>query len=1108
MLIQYPSNKSLQSIRPDQANDLAYTELDCMSHYSFLQSATAPEQLIQRAFDQGYRSLTITDECSLAGVAKAFHHVRNIAKHFEYDYRHLPFRLLIGSSFVLDDCRFILIVRNQAGYQQLVSLITNARRRADKGSYQIRWQDLQYCTECIAIMTPPLQLLALKTDQHQHQQTCLQQLASCFKERCFLSYQNLLQGHQKQLLTLLRQWSNLYQTPLVASGRVAMDIRTRKPLYDVLLATHYLTTIDKLGYLTHCNGEQYLRSLKTLKAIYPIDCIQQTQKIAEQCTFDLGSLRYQYPQEVIPPGKTAPQYLRELVERGVQWRWPHGVNQSVRETIEKELLLIAEMDYESYFLTIYDIVDFARQQGIYCQGRGSAANSVICYCLGITEVNPERVSLLFERFISKERDEPPDIDVDFEHERREEVIQHIYKKYGRHRAALAAAVVTYRPKSAIRDVGKALGIDHDMLDQLSRSMAWWDNSDARIQRLKESGICKDSHTAQYFVQLVSELLNTPRHLSQHVGGFIIAKGPLTELVPIENASMPDRTIIQWDKDDLESMGLLKVDILALGMLTAIRKATQYIASFHNREFTPLDIPQQDDPKVFEQISAADTVGVFQIESRAQMSMLPRLKPRNYYDLVIQVAIVRPGPIQGDMVHPYLRRRDGLEAVNYPSEAIKSVLQRTLGVPIFQEQVIQLAMVAAGFSGGEADALRRAMAAWKRKGGLEPYRDKLVNGMAERGYPADFALRIFEQIKGFGEYGFPESHAASFALLAYQSAWLKHYHPAAFCCALLNSLPMGFYSASQLIQDVRRHGVEVLPVDVCLSDYDTKLIHSSRRFTHSSDSSHQNHQSDSIQYQPAIRLGLRIIKGLEKQLGQRIAQLAQQQSFNSLESLSQQAHIPNQQLKKLAQSGALQSLSQHKRDALWQVLAIEKSLPLAIQLSPSQLSSCQLRPSQTSSSQTSSSQANPLDAQQPTLSAPSDIEDMIADYQHTGLSLQHHPMALIRHKDPIKKCLRAVDIMQTESGRLVTVAGVVTNRQRPSTAGGVLFITLEDETGFLNLVLWQSTVEAQRKAIMGSKILKVKGILERKDEVTHIIAGKLIDCSHLLNELQTQSRDFH
>jgi error-prone DNA polymerase len=1100
MLIQYPSNKSLQSIRPDQANDLAYTELDCMSHYSFLQSAAAPEQLIQRAFDQGYRGLGLTDECSLAGVAKAFHHLRNIAKHFEYDYRHLPFRLLIGSSFILDDCRFILIARNKAGYQQLVNLITNARRRADKGSYQIRWPDLQYCTECIAIMTPPLHLLALKAEQRQHQQSGLKQLANSFKERCFLSYQNLLQGHQKQLLALLRQWSSLYLTPLVASGRVAMDIRTRKPLYDVLLATHHLTTIDQLGYLSHCNGEQYLRSLQTLKAIYPIDCIQQAQQIAEQCTFDLGSLRYQYPQEVMPPGKTAPQYLRELVERGVQWRWPHGVNQSVRNTIEKELLLIAEMDYESYFLTIYDIVDFARQQGIYCQGRGSAANSVICFCLGITEVNPERVNLLFERFISKERDEPPDIDVDFEHERREEVIQHIYKKYGRHRAALAAAVVTYRPKSAIRDVGKALGIDHDMLDQLSRSIAWWDNSDTRIQRLKESGICKDSHTAQYFVQLVSELLNTPRHLSQHVGGFIIAKGPLTELVPVENASMPDRTIIQWDKDDLESMGLLKVDILALGMLTAIRKATQYIASFHNRSFTPLDIPHQDDPKVFEQISAADTVGVFQIESRAQMSMLPRLKPKNYYDLVIQVAIVRPGPIQGDMVHPYLRRRDGLEAVNYPSEAIKHVLQRTLGVPIFQEQVIQLAMVAAGFSGGEADALRRAMAAWKRKGGLEPYRNKLVNGMAERGYPAEFALRIFEQIKGFGEYGFPESHAASFALLAYQSAWLKHYHPAAFCCALLNSLPMGFYSASQLIQDVRRHGVEVLAVDVCLSDYDTKLIPITRNAAHSNNSaggssstfsvSASGHESSATQVQPAIRLGLRVIKGLEKQLGIRIARLAQQQSFDSLESLSQQTNIPNQQLKKLAQSGALQSLSQHKRDALWQVLAIEQRLPLAIQSSADQ-----------------KNQKN-LSKQQATLSAPSAIEDMIADYQHTGLSLQHHPMALIRHTEPIKKCLRAVDVIQTESGRLVTVAGVVTNRQRPSTAGGVLFITLEDETGFLNLVLWQSTVEAQRKAIMGSKILKVKGILERKDEVTHIIAGKLIDCSHLLTELQTQSRDFH
>ena len=774
------------------------------------------------------------------------------------------------------------------------------------------------------------------------------------------------------------------------------------------------------------------------------------------------------PRKSCLPAPPPRSHLHALTMRGCAQRWPAGVPPAVRANIEHELRLIAELKFEPFFLTVHDVVQFARSQGILCQGRGSAANSTVCYCLGITEVDPSRMAMLFERFISKERNEPPDIDVDFEHERREEVIQYIYGKYGRERAALAATVICYRPRSALRDVGKALGLDLAQVDKLARGMQWWDGQRIDPDRIRASGFDPEDPVIARLIALAAEILGFPRHLSQHVGGFVIARGRLDELVPIENAAMPDRTVIEWDKDDLDALGLLKVDVLGLGMLSALRRTFQLVNEFGGSSAAAgqlgLATVPGEDPAVYEMICRADTTGVFQIESRAQMSMLPRLRPKNYYDLVIEVAIVRPGPIQGEMVHPYLRRRSGEEAVTYPSKEVEAVLKRTLGVPIFQEQVMQLAIVAAGFSPGEADRLRRAMAAWKRKGGLEPFQRQLIDGMRERGYPESFAHQIFNQILGFGEYGFPGISRASFALLVYTSAWLKHYEPAAFCAALINSQPMGFYAPAQLVRDARSHGVEVRAVDAASSDWDCTL----------------ERRDDG---RPALRLGLRLVKHLSSEGAARLLAARAVRAFDSIADLAERGGLTRHDLQALADADALSRLAGHRHHAMWQVTGVERVLPLL-------------------SAATVPAEGIPL------LRAPREGQDIVADYGSTGLTLRRHPLCLLREKLRQRGVLQTQDLWEQPNGKWVRTAGLVITRQRPGSAGGVTFVTMEDETGYVNLIVWNRVAEEQRAALLESRLLEVQGQVQREGDVQHVIARRLTNLSAMLGDLTVASRNFH
>jgi error-prone DNA polymerase len=788
--------------------------------------------------------------------------------------------------------------------------------------------------------------------------------------------------------------------------------------------------------------------------------LAETVKIAALASFSLDELRYEYPRELVPVGATPASHLRALTEAGARRRWPGGIPEKMRAQIEYELKLINDLGYESYFLTVQDIVSEARRLSILCQGRGSAANSVVCYCLGVTEVDPSRGELLMERFISRERNEPPDIDIDFEHERREEVIQYIYRKYGRDRTALTATVISYRPRSALRDMAKVLGLDAVQAGRLSGAVQWWDST-VDADRIREAGFEPDNLQIRLLLDLVRQLLGFPRHLSQHVGGFVISQGLLEELVPIENAAMEDRTVIEWDKDDLDDLGLLKVDVLGLGMLSALRRGLEYVSAFRRREFTLADVPRED-PRVYEMISRADTIGVFQVESRAQMSMLPRLRPREFYDLVIEVAIVRPGPIQGGMVHPYLRRRQGLEPVSYPSEAVKGVLSRTLGVPIFQEQVMQLAIVAAGFSPGEADQLRRSMAAWKRRGGLGHFEQRLIEGMRVRGYSEDFARAIFSQIQGFGEYGFPESHAASFALLVYSSAWLKCYEPAAFTCALLNSQPMGFYAPAQLVRDARVHGVEVRPISVCHSDWDCTL----------------ETRADG---EPALRLGLRLVKSLGEESAERIMAARVAAPFASVQDLTVRAALDRRALEALADAGALRDLSGNRHLTFLQVAGSEQELPLA--------------------PVARTAEATPL------LAPPTEGQNIAADYRSHGLTLGRHPLALLREELAAAHVVTAASLNDLPHGRVVRVAGLVTARQRPQSAGGVMFVTLEDESGYVNLIAWEKVWSRARRVASNSRLLEVQGMLQKEGGVIHVVVRRFVDRTHLLGNVVTQSRDF-
>ncbi|KZX63664.1 error-prone DNA polymerase [Vibrio sp. HI00D65] len=1026
-----------------------YSELFCQSNYSFLEGASHAEELVLQADFLRYKALAVTDECSVAGIVKV---------HSAIKQHKLSLKQIVGSMFWLnEECQVVLLCPNRKAYAELCRIITNARRRNSKGHYQLFEWDLMSAKHCFILWLP-------------HQKTedahWGQWLSQHHSGRLWIGLQRHLKQTDQQYIDYCVELSHHHHLPMTACGGVLMHNANRLPLQHSLTAIKYQKPITEVGSHLLANAERCLRSINKLSHIFKTEWLEESNRIAELCDFDLDSLRYEYPSELLPQGETPMSYLRMLVEKGKQARFPQGVPSDIQQIIDKELELIDELDYPFFFLTIHDIVMFAKNQGILYQGRGSAANSVVCYCLEITSVDPRQISVLFERFISKERDEPPDIDVDFEHERREEIIQYIYKKYGRERAALAATVISYRFKSAVRDVGKALGLQEAQLDYFIKNTNRRDKSLGWQAQLTLLGLQPDSLKGQQFIHLVNEIIGFPRHLSQHVGGFVISSGPLYELVPVENAAMHDRTIIQWDKDDLETLGLLKVDVLALGMLSAIRKCFDLIKRIHGRSLTIAEITRlKDDPQVYGMIQRADTVGIFQIESRAQMSMLPRLKPRTYYDLVIQIAIVRPGPIQGDMVHPYLKRRDGIEPISYPSKEVESVLSRTMGVPIFQEQVIKLAMAAAGFTGGEADKLRRAMAAWKKNGNVFKFKTKLIEGMQKRGYDIEFAEQIFKQICGFGEYGFPESHSASFAVLAYCSAWLKCYYPECFYASLLNSQPMGFYSPSQLVQDAQRHNVAILPVCV--------------------NSSQDNHTVVSQQNGLAIRLGMRQIKGLSEHGIQSVLANRPHSGYRH-PSQVKQLSINKKDIELIASANALHNVSGDRFQTRWAIMDSASDLPLF--------------------SQIDDSFGKGHDEQG--LQQPSEMQDLLEDFTSVGISLNKHPITLLEEANRLGRFTHMKDLKQQRHKSMVTVVGLVTGKQSPGTAAGVTFVTLEDNTGNINVVVWGTTARAQQQAYLTAKALKVQGILEKEGEVIHVIAGKLIDITDEIVGLKTKSRDFH
>lgn len=1030
----------------DKGTSTQYAELFCQSNFSFLHAASHPQELISQADLLGYQALAITDECSVAGIVRAYSEIKE---------KRLNIKLIVGSLFHFnDELQLILLCPTHAAYSELCRIITNARKRAEKGSYHIELWDLKTAKNCLAIWIPKGEKAL---DNH-----WANWLLKHYSNRLWIGYQRHLTCGEQDYLSHCEALQRTFNIPITACGGILMHDPDRYELLCVLKSIHHVKNIEHIVDKIPQNIERSLRSMTKLQRLYPADWLAESVHIARLCTFNMNELSYQYPAELIPFGSTATGHLRKLVKAGMNIRFPNGVAFAIKRIIAKELKLIELLKYEFFFLTISDIVQFAKVQNILYQGRGSAANSVVCYCLEITAVDPRQISVLFERFISKERNEPPDIDVDFEHERREEIIQYIYNKYGRERTAIAATVICYRQKSAIRDVGKALGIHESQLDFFIKNINRRDKALNWQAQITELGLDPSSGKGKHFIHLVNEIKGFPRHLSQHVGGFVISANPLYQLVPIENASMAERSVIQWDKDDLESLGLLKVDVLALGMLTAIRKSFDLIVKHQNKVISIADITRlPSDPDVYDMIQRADTVGVFQIESRAQMTMLPRLRPKCFYDLVIQIAIVRPGPIQGDMVHPFLKRRDGLEPVEYPSKEVEAVLSRTMGVPIFQEQVIKIAMVAAGFSGGEADQLRRAMASWKKTGELIKFKDKLIKGMLSRGYKSQFAEQLYKQICGFGEYGFPESHSASFSVLAYVSSWVKYYYPECFYCGLLNSWPMGFYTPDQLIQDAKRHHVKILPLCINLSSYD--------------------HVLESIHGKQAIRLGIRLVKGVSRKEIERLVESRPQEGFKNLNQLKDFS-FSRGHLEALASANAFQAISDNRYTTKWLLMNSEPDLPLFTQLSL---------------------------AGDFTPDAPTTLNTVLEDYRTTGLSLALHPIRILADANLLGRYTPAAHLKNIQHKTVISVAGLVKGRQSPGTAAGVTFITLEDDTGNSNVIVWQATARAQQQAYLQAKILKVQGILERGDGgVTHIIAGRLEDLSHLFSELETRSRDFH
>ncbi|MBH9552660.1 error-prone DNA polymerase [Inhella gelatinilytica] len=1066
-----------------QQTPTAYAELQCRSHFSFLRGASAPEELVQRAQAQGYAALALTDECSLAGVVRAHVALKRLVAEWrerapERDPElELP-HLILGSQFAVHDDEadadtppaftLVALACQREGYGQLSQFITDLRRASPiKGRYRLPWSHpglRNPLPGCVLILVPdPRTRDAALLQQAQW----LQQQAA---GRAWLGVNLLRELGDERWLQRLRQVSAQSTLPLVACGDVHFHVRSRKPLQDVMCAIRLGRPVTECGFALQPHAERHLRSRVLLAQIYPADLLAATLKVAERCHFSLDELRHEYPSEGVPPGCTAIAHLRQLTHTGLWRRWPNGPDPRWVTQAEHELNLIEELGYEHYFLTVADIVQFARSRGILCQGRGSAANSVVCFALFITAVDPARSTLLFERFISRERNEPPDIDVDFEHERREEVIQYLYAKYGRERAALTAVVIRYRARSAIRDVGKALALPEAWVEALAKEHHRWGDTLFAPDRMApleaELGLNLSDPRLQQLIHLARQLEDMPRHLSQHVGGFVLTQGPLSRVVPIENASMADRTVIEWDKDDLDALGLLKVDVLALGMLSALRRCFDLVRKLRGQPLDLASIPEGD-RATYDMICAADTVGTFQIESRAQMSMLPRLKPRSFYDLVIEVAIVRPGPIEGGMVHPYLSNRAKRpEDIVYPSEALKVALERTCGIPIFQEQVMQVAMIAAGFTPGEADQLRRAMAAWKRPGDLARFHARILSGMRQRGYADDFAEAIFRQIQGFASYGFPESHAASFALLTYASCWLKRHEPAAFLCALLNSQPLGFYSPDQLVQDARRHDVEVRPVDVSHSQVASTL------------------EARPGQAQPAVRLGLDRVHGLSTLAATRIVQAREAlgRPFAHPQDLALRAQLDRHELQQLAAADALASLAGHRRQQVWQASGLRRLPPLLTGSLP---------PDETLE-----------------LPAEPDGEAVLWDYAALGLSLRHHPLALLRTRLDARGLRSAQVLRQTPNRRRVSACGLVTVRQRPQTAKGTLFISLEDETGTVQVIVWPQVYAEHRRTLIHARLLAVHGLWQQRDGVAHLLAQRFDDLSPWLGRLDLGSRDFH
>ena len=1027
---------------------MSRAQLQVTSNFSFLRGASHPEELVERAHALGYRALALTDRNTLAGVVRAHHAARETG-----------LRFIAGARLdLVDGPSLLCLPTSRKGYGRLARLITRGRRRAPKGECRLHREDVVAAAgEQVLVVVPP-----------EVPGSGFAKRLAWYRERLdtplFLAATHCHQGNDTRRLAHLASLAETERVPLVATGDVRQHVPERRRLHDLLTCIRGRHTIDDAGWRLEANAERHLKSPARMAALFHDHprALAHATEIAERCRFSLDELRYEYPEEVVGEGRTPQRELEILTWEGAARRYPGGVPSKVRTILEHELALIGELEYAPYFLTVADIVRTARGMGILCQGRGSAANSAVCYCLEITSVDPDRIDLLFERFISAERNEVPDIDVDFEHERREEIIQYIYGKYGRERAGLTATVVTYRVRGALRDAGKAMGLSKDAVDRLlSMASAWSKPVDG--ERAREEGFDPGDRRLRLTLELARELHGFPRHLSQHTGGFVISRGPLCEIVPIENAAMADRTVIEWNKDDLEALGLIKVDVLGLGMLSCIRRSLELLEGHYGVRHTLGDVPAED-PGVYGMIQRADTVGVFQIESRAQMAMLPRLRPATFYDLVVEVAIVRPGPIQGDMVHPYLRRRRGVEPVEYPSEELREVLEKTLGVPLFQEQAMRIAIVGAGFTPAEADRLRRAMASFRNYGTIHRFRDKFVEGMVGKGYERGFAERCFKQIEGFGDYGFPESHAASFALLAYISSWLKHHYPEVFACALLNSQPMGFYAPAQIVGDARGHGVEVRPADVNHSRWDCTL----------------EPPGDGSPPQPrrALRLGLRQIRGLREEDAVRIVD-AREGRYRSPADLRRRAGVSPSVLVRLARADAFASTGLDRRQAAWAIGSLDRAGPLPLFDPPAG--------------------AGPPRSE-PALPAMSAGEQVVADYRTTGLSLKRHPAALLRERLERRGIRPARELEELSAGARVAVAGIVLCRQRPATARRIVFVTLEDETGIANLVVFASVRERCRRALLTARLMVCHGRLEKEQGVIHVIADRIESLNDWLDDL--------